>query len=153
METTDVPSLATRLAALERGQRRTRLLAALGIAGALVIGRAFPARVEAGTKTLTGEILSLTDAKGKERVSIGPGVENDFGLSIADESGHVRVLLKEAPAYDSLAFMNKEGRTVLHITENSDGSASMMVFPKDPKAAGVGWGIEANGKLIPLGAK
>lgn len=110
-------AVAARLTALERSQRRLRVLV-LALAGALLA--AFVVR---GGKddALVGRTLTLLDDQGRARVLLTPG----SGLSFLDAQGRGRAVLgldgNNAPG---LVLNGDDSRAILNV--NADGPALAM---------------------------
>jgi len=110
-------AVAARLTALERSQRRLRVLV-LALAGALLA--AFVVR---GGKddALVGRTLTLLDDQGRARVLLTPG----SGLSFLDAQGRGRAVLgldgNNAPG---LVLNGDDSRAILNV--NEDGPALAM---------------------------
>ena len=111
------PTLADRLAALERSQRRLRgLVLALAVAllGTLLVG--------AGDDgVLTGRTLKLVDDQGKVRVLLTPA----SGLSFLEPSGKARAILGlDGDGGPGLVLYGDGSRAILNV--NRDGPALAM---------------------------
>ncbi len=96
-------TLATRVEALERENRRLKrvaLLVAAALTALAAIGMSAPP-----TKTLDLEILRIVDAKGKARAVLGMG-DDGPALAMLDEKGRLRANLGVAKEGTSLDLLD-----------------------------------------------
>lgn len=117
-EVVDVQNLATKVAKLERGNRRVKyagILVLLMIISVAIMGQATPLR-----RIETRELI-LRDGSGRVRAGLATLPDGSVGLTLIDQQGAMRAILSVfSNGTPTLVFLDKEKRTRISMSATED---------------------------------
>lgn len=127
-------SMAVRLEALERENRRIKWALAAAFVVAVVVASRGGDLLKRRSKVVEAEGFLLVDRQGQPRARLGFNVEGQPELALFDRKGRDQVALEAQDDNSAaLAFYNKE-QTRIYLSSSDDGTASLRFIGADPTA-------------------
>ena len=137
--------LTRRLDRLERENRWWRGFAILTLVVLSIV--MLTGQVTPGNRVVEANRFILKDATGTVRAALGFSRDGSPGLTIVDKQGSPRIglLVKGEDGWPSLGFTGRDGKPLVALVVEPDGSSSLGLSAKDA-SRGIVLGVRSNGE-------